>query len=75
VIKYLGKCYKFEYLKPWKTWCYLPTTSLVFDLITHWLLSSKFSLFTDEALMKLGNLVYQNARKPCKLRKSTGVIG
>jgi len=31
----------------------LPTTNLVFDLSTHQLLSSIFSLFMDEALMKV----------------------
>jgi len=75
VIKYLSKCYKLECLKPWKTWCCLPTTNLVFDLITHRLLSSIFSLFTDETLMKPGNLIFKNARKPCKLRKDRGIIG
>jgi len=42
VIKYLSKCYKLECLKPQKTQCCLPTTNLVFDLITHQLLSSFF---------------------------------
>jgi len=42
VIKYLNKCYSLECLKPQKTWCHLPTTNLVFDLITHYLLSSVF---------------------------------
>jgi len=75
VIKYLSKRYKLECLKPQKTRCCLPTTNLVFDLITHWLLSSIFSLFTDETLMKLGNLIFKNAREPCKLRKDRGIIG
>jgi len=29
----------------------------------------------DETLMKLGNLIFKNARNPCKLRKDRGVIG
>jgi len=67
VIKYLSKRYKLDCLKPRKTRCCLPTTNLVFDLITHRLLSSIFSLFTDQSLMKPENLIYKNARKPCKL--------
>jgi len=55
--------------------CWLPTTNLTFDLITHWLLLSIFSLFTDEVLMQPGNLIYKNAKKPLKQRKHKGIYG
>jgi hypothetical protein len=75
VIKYLTGRYELECLQPQKTRCHLPTTNLVFDLITHRFLASVFSLFTDEALMKPGNLIFPDPSDPCKLREDNGVIG
>jgi len=41
----------------------------------HQLLSSIFSLFMDEVLMQLGNLIHKNEKKLLKQRKHKGIYG